>query len=1799
MMKISTRKILIFLPIIILLLCALFWRPIVTWGLEKYLRHVARNVLDSDLIADTMYIENGSLIVVNPQLIGRKPVAEGGLALEADQLSFHLNTALRQGYVDLDVALHKPRVNLRQSSSEIQSRLIDSLALSTVVKVNSTLKITEGMVTFHDFATDPPAPQTFYFQFDGQCQDVAKGCLVASLDDPHLKDNCIVLSIEQTPERLLAVDFDFNAVQCPSLFQALASFVPSLENLQVSSGTVMGKMAVSIPREGRTFAVGTLTLADVAYAQSELEMRGYIKEAKLQLSENETASTTSTPQTTPRTIGHLELAKGCQLAFARNGQPLCEIVDFGGSMYFQTQDGARIAFEGNYVHDGQTSALQVGGVARYANEGEASLDLQLKLSGDGREEATARFVTRQLSTKFKFAEIALKNIGPSEFDIVSAFVAPHCPEFRDVHMASGRIDATVLAYLKGLRLTDLKIEKIAAQDLEFHFASWDLAVHVQELSGDLAVNLATEKALDTLNAELVIANGHVQFIEGELAPCQFSDLQTRLTVKRGVIHKSIVSGEFAGLRGTVDLDGLSPDGEIIKLYFTGGAMGLANWMPEKLRRGMQASFMQDELILAAGIRKAAKGMTVEGTLQIKGALERHGPTFEFGFDVEKSSRQLWGRWPAHHLAWEFWHQIGLETRQSSMPAIAAPIALLEAKWMRRELGIGGFVIRDGWFQAQNLPLEKYVVPFVFPDNGPKLTGMGDFQGTFDHESLALNYELHHFTMESPHFIFEMPPTEAKNAEDPLTRLPGVHYFDFMAETSYGSLPLKNASYFYKGSGLLFSDINAVLAFAGPKSHFNNLTTTCSGIYFGGKIDLDLTKQDKGSFDADVYVHTVKGKFSQVQQLFSHFEKLQYFQKYPLEGNLAVREPGMEMHMHFRPNQFFMESKVHGTLTEGVILQPADIKVKAKEICFNFDFDQAAKTFDLTDIRGALSIGKGDPIDEFVLAGDHIRFTNLDRREAIFDVWVGDHNRDIIRLAGHTKTDPQDISAEAIEFVFDQHLTHFGNVHPERVELCLKNWTQVQSFQLDFNLGLATLFNDLLSLSRTGIFSLPTALQEEIDALKSPGGQFKIGFHYDDQTSAFGYHAAGEDVKVGTYQFKKFLLQGMKKNDTWAIEQLVFDDISLAADLVKISHGWKVDFLGLRIGHSLLMGLEGDYRSGEAGFDGKVNLLEVNLSKLAEWPALTAFVEAFQPKGDVRATGQIHLEVDKSLPRGWRADVLLNAACKGCELKGLAFQDSANASVHFDTDRGLSVRHLKTALKDGPQGDLLGLLDFEKIEYLMTNAEMHLDSMQFNIPAENIKKVTALLKANFSDAINDGMIATFNALKRSSNLEGAFSLTNTAETFAVQLSLKDGFYYFRGQDHDISNFVLKYDLKELKAIMQYRFSQHLFWLEVISRGPAFDSGLMILADHHPEHLQSAEKLPLRVEWMQHPLFGFQIKKAVGHFAGLDVNLTTDPEMHLNNETLHLVGQMNVKPQVAAALVSAELQAKVKAWQLGEGYSLNGNWRLDKIVSADESGQLHFHGLLEGHNFVLKGYQFQSLNAWVDYVPRSLSFRQMRIEDPAGVMQIAQVDLFRDAQGGWQLNIPQIVVNNLRPSLLQEAGMPPVTVGKALLVRQLEIQNLVGHCSDLTTLRGAGKLLFINPPKKNLQNTIFAIPAEILTMIGLDLTVLNPISGTILFDIRDGKSYLTKFKDVYSEGKLSKFHLSNVSPSYLDFDGNLNVQIRMKQYNLFFKLAELFTVNIRGTLLNPDYSLQRHRSNREPTGKSEATRKSEVGSRNSEA
>ena len=89
----------------------------------------------------------------------------------------------------------------------------------------------------------------------------------------------------------------------------------------------------------------------------------------------------------------------------------------------------------------------------------------------------------------------------------------------------------------------------------------------------------------------------------------------------------------------------------------------------------------------------------------------------------------------------------------------------------------------------------------------------------------------------------------------------------------------------------------------------------------------------------------------------------------------------------------------------------------------------------------------------------------------------------------------------------------------------------------------------------------------------------MSLDYKFNSSQLTYLAVADDVVVGNHQYRKCLLSGKKTGNTLAIDQLLLDDISIGADLTRLTNSWKVNFMGLRFGQFLLIGLEGDYRDG--------------------------------------------------------------------------------------------------------------------------------------------------------------------------------------------------------------------------------------------------------------------------------------------------------------------------------------------------------------------------------------------------------------------------------------------------------------------------------------------------------------------------------------------------------------------------------------------------------------------------------------------
>jgi hypothetical protein len=1774
MLKISLKKIALVIFFLIFIVAIFWWQSILTYSLEIYFNKYCHEKFAGSFKSKNMHFEKGNLIIDQPEIIGHQPLQDGGMHFKAERLNVAITPYWWNRQIDLKIEVHQPNLTVKQTTADIRNVVNDLFPSTSYITINSKISVEQGSIEFHDFKQNPPSLQKLFFRLEADCAQQNTGCLILSLDDPKLKNNCIILSLAQKEERLMALDFNFDAVKCSTFLKAARNFIPFLQYINADEGTITGQMSLTIPDVGRPYARGTLALNEVSFGIPAIELKGLVQEAHLHLNENPDSQENSFS----KTLGHLNLTKEVALFFEKEGNHYCEITDLIGSIDFETNDWASLNLEGKCTHHDRTSHLKVEGNGAFRKELEEGIDCNVALSlssSPEQEETIARFITKTYASKPTYAEIELSHFGCWDFDLFKMIFQPYVPHLSHIHMKEGYVDVSVVTSVHQHSIEDIRLEKIVARDLKFNLNPWDLEFKMSDLTGEVSLNLQAENFFNTLNAEIQIKNGQACFLGLNPNAYQLLDLQTQLSIHKGVIEKSEIKGIFAGLNGTIELDSQSSTGELIKFNLKGTSHEIISMLPEKMRERLSCEFIDDKLTILAGLRSLKNGIKIEGSLNFKGDQERHGHTIEFGFELEKTSDQLWGRWPPHHLAQSFWHDIGMEATLAAMPGLASPSTFAKTHWLKRELGIAGFVLHSGWLHAQNLNLKKYIEPFIFPNGNVKLKGQGDFQATFDHQSAIVNYDIRNVFIENNDLSIEIKSLNPSKERDPMLPLPGTLFVDFHTLDYYGILPIVNGICFEKSSGLLFTDVNALAILEGKRVHLIDWKTSCNGIDFAGKVDVDLSSPSKGTYNMAIYAHKIQGTFSQLQHLFSHFNALKFFQKFPVDGNLKLQEKEAYLQMGFSPKGVEIKCNIHGILSEGTAtLHNASIELKNLQTKFAYDFE--TNRLEFSNTHGSVLVGKEDNIEEYILASDHFNFTDLSAKKANFDIWIGDNLRDIFRLVGNTNSKKEDSEGDQlIEITIDPELTHFGNVHPSKFELFLKNWTQIDYLNLELSLRLETILYDLQLASRSGMFFLPSKVLGELNKLKTANGEMEIAINYDDKTGINACRIKGEGVTIGKYSFKKCSLQGKKNGNIWAIDQLLLDDISLAADFVRSPNSWKVNFMGLRYGEAILLGMEGEYHDGENTVDAKINLLEINLAMLNEIPLVESFVNKSNLKGFMRGTGNFHFELNQKAISGWHVNATLNSAFKALQVNGLCFQDLINVQCYYDSAKGMTMKHLKTALKEGQGGRELGLLNIENIDYDFGKNEWLVEGFHFNIPASNLNFVSSLLHKALPQAVNGKTVAIISDLKKDENLEGTLGLTKSPAATNLQISLKEGTYYFQNSEHMLSNFILKYNLTDLKALTQYRWKNNVFWLSFSTTGPDFNQGLIRLSDHYPDtHLKTDMQPSLNIQWTNDQQNGLLIQKAEGVFNGLNVHLYGDREIPSNEKAICLQGKIGFDASKATNLISETLSAKARSWQMGSGFQLNGKWQIGKNKTEKISSQIHFNGVLEGHDIILKGYQFKNLHTHVVIHPNQIQFKQLKLEDPAVQLHIENGNVLEISEGEWMLKIPMINVSNFRPSLLQEPDGTPLDQGKALLIRHLELENVSGSLADSQFLTAKGKLQFLNPPKKNLQNTIFAIPGEILTMLGLDLTVLNPVSGTIFYEIKNGKAFLTKFKDIYSEGKLSKFNLANSTyPSYVDFEGNIQMQIRMKQYNLFFKLAELFTVNVGGTLKKPTYSLQK--------------------------
>lgn len=301
----------------------------------------------------------------------------------------------------------------------------------------------------------------------------------------------------------------------------------------------------------------------------------------------------------------------------------------------------------------------------------------------------------------------------------------------------------------------------------------------------------------------------------------------------------------------------------------------------------------------------------------------------------------------------------------------------------------------------------------------------------------------------------------------------------------------------------------------------------------------------------------------------------------------------------------------------------------------------------------------------------------------------------------------------------------------------------------------------------------------------------------------------------------------------------------------------------------------------------------------------------------------------------------------------------------------------------------------------------------------------------------------------------------------------------------------------------------------------------------------------------------IDSIFGSYGGVSSDMLLERE---EGDSYSLIGNIDIDFGKAKDLLPIAFKRRLSSF--GKGYKLKGRVNFSKGFSKF----LGFSGDIVCRDFEVSDYVLKSGFGNIKFSKDRCEIENFKVIDKALSLDVKDI-IFERGEDGWGFSVPILELFEFRPSILKKGGV--VGEIKPLVLREFKIFDLSGILGK--GMMGKGYFNFVNSFKRG--HSLFEIPADFLgRLFGLDLELLVPVAGKVFFDIGDGRINVERIEDMYSENGRSKFFL--LDGSYMDLNGDLNVDIKMKQYVLF-KITEKFILSVRGNIKEPKVTLRKKR------------------------
>ena len=1724
-----------------------------------YLENISIKYFGEPIQYEKIVFNGNKIVVKEPFFFNLVNEKEGGYAMKAKDMHITPQFYLFQRKIHIDLSLKDPILSVTKLEEDLPIIPLKKIKSFYFLNLEGIFSFDKGVITLIDKKEKKEIVQNLFLKGEFKSFNEGQTFLSANLGKGAL-DLLVSWKNDQIKTNLKT-----SSVPLTRIFEILGFFHDKEKFLTVEKGVCSGEVSLTYLKNKVVDPQGFVSFKDVQFYSENFKAKGAIGEMDLICPPADADSINEVPLVNftnfKNTYVKIKKEKNIEKT------PFWFLNHLQGSVSCYKSDQVEFFFKGNLKKGAQTSKMIANGFCSHPFKKEYEALFQISYKEQEKQETLIKL---ELNTEEEDREsfaLSLEKIEKTDVELLQGLAALYYPQVRNIEFQEGKLSAYVQFLTKDFQPQKLFVEGVDIQDCKFSIEPWKAHIILGKVKGAFSVDFTQSSILDYCESQLNISKALVDISLGE-KKWTFSNIEALLFLKSGEVKKTMISGDFPGGKGSIKFDRLSSlDGA--SFYYRGGVKDLYSFFPKQLQQGLQKKIIDDSIIVTGEVKGADKGYKVEGDL-ILYDLDKKKDTalFECYLEdaVEKKEKEEKGDVSLYE---QLFLSIGKMAGGNN--------------WFFKQLGLNKLYIKDAKFFTKGIDLGKYLTPFIWEDDQLRVSGVADIQGVLERDTIIFNYRAKDIVVEGEDFSIYAKNLSSSGEND----WPGLHQFDLKMGINFGYIPIEDALYIEKNTSLVFEKIKAKAYLEGKKIHVSQIETESYDINFLGDVYIDWSFPAKGEVNILVETHKIMGNVKNLKRFCSHF-KDSPFLNLPIEGEVSSDSEGY-LNFHCTKGGCSIETKLQGYLEDGIFFQENPY-FKIEDLYVNFVYLYPENIFDLSLGEGTLHFLKSK--NKETLKINKMFFSDLSKDSLIFDFsLVNRVNAEVARVLGETI---QRKESKKLDVILDLENTHIVNQPISKVQMSLKDWGEVD--QLEFNFSsefhpMVDLFNyvfiPLEELEKSELFL--KKIKPFIASYNSSPLEFSVQFLGGDE-SIFKYGISTKNLSVSSFSFDQVILEGAKQGSEWSIQKLQLDEFLLASKVAIEDDVFDVKFLEFSYLDDFLLKINGKVEKDKQIFCATIDKLKGRLDLFSEVEMFRLSSKKWLPKGEFLAKGSFLWDfssIELNLDPFWKGiKGKLEVDSKELHFGDIQCNPLENFVCNFDLGKGFSFEKVKgEVFLDSLKKDYL-LIDLGNLDYSFLG-NYSIQNLSYDIPHHLLKETAKFLGRIIPDKVNSSNNFIIENLKDSESVKGDVSYFYSEKEEKGTIFLSEDEYQVSGVSCYLKDFSLNFDQQLISLSTQFLLHETYYYF-LAKLG--FDDDQL----ENPFEIALSERLlvdPFGVKSLsENPdpnpnpnpylkiLFdrknkermdlGVGIKKIEGEFSGITADVIRKTEEIEPEKEEILEGSVNfdlgrMRPLFASPFFSSI----VTTWGLENGYQLKGEWRLP----SDNWLDFTFNGKLLGNKFQLKGLLLEHLNAKVFYQPDLLTVKDLEIKDEMGALYCKDVTLQREKEDSWQLEVPKIEVLEFRPSELKKS-LKKSKISRNLVIQEFAINNLSGRVSDSNTFVGDGYLKFKNRSKGFFKSSFFSIPNDLLSRLGLDLSLLTPVEGTILYQIQDGKIWLKKFKDVYSDAKASRFYLSqSSSDSYIDFNGNLHVLVRMKQYNLLFKIAEIFTVTVHGNIKKPEYSL----------------------------